>query len=118
MVVTFLGFKNCVDVFKTGESPLSFAAMCFAHSKARTTSEARSQNLLVGNATTIPSLPYALLIRCRGAFDRQGDVFLRFKFGGVNGLGIQVKRGCYFGVAQQSLNRKRARTGLPSFSIL
>jgi type IV pilus biogenesis protein CpaD/CtpE len=30
---------------------------------------------------------------------------LRFKLGGVNGLGIQVKRGCYFGVAQQSLNR-------------
>src|SRR6202166_1328781 len=50
--------------------------------------------------------PYTrILIRCCRACDRQGDVFLRFKLGGVNGLGIQVKRGCYFGVAQQSLNR-------------
>ena len=45
------------------------------------------------------------LIRCCGACDRQGDVFLRFEFGGVNGLGIQVKRGGHLGVAQQSLNR-------------
>jgi hypothetical protein len=43
------------------------------------------------------------LIRDCGACNRQGDVFLRFKLGGVNGLRIQVERGCYFGVAQQSL---------------
>ena len=52
------------------------------------------------------SLPCNGLIRCDcGACDRQGDVFLRFKLGGVYGLGIQVKRGCYLGVAQQPLNR-------------
>src|SRR5258708_5600096 len=45
------------------------------------------------------------LIRCCGACDRQGDVFLRFKLGGVNGLGIKVNRGCYFCVAQQTLHR-------------
>jgi hypothetical protein len=28
------------------------------------------------------------LIRCCGAFDLEGEVFLRFKLGGVNGLGI------------------------------
>ena len=27
------------------------------------------------------------LIRCRVAFDRQGDVFLRFELGGINGAG-------------------------------
>ena len=30
------------------------------------------------------------LIRCCRACDRQGDVLLRFKLGGVNGLGIQA----------------------------
>ena len=32
------------------------------------------------------------LIRCGGARDRHGDVFLRLKLGGVIGLGIKVKR--------------------------
>jgi hypothetical protein len=33
------------------------------------------------------------LIRCdRGASYRQGNVFLRFELGGVNGLGIYVER--------------------------
>src|ERR1700719_1628998 len=45
------------------------------------------------------------LIRCCGASDRQGDVFLRFKLGGVNGLGIQVERCGHLGVAQKALNR-------------
>jgi hypothetical protein len=45
------------------------------------------------------------LIRCCGACDRQGDFFLRFKLGGIYGLGIKVKRGCHLGVAQQPLNR-------------
>jgi hypothetical protein len=45
------------------------------------------------------------LIGCCRACNRQGDVFLRLKLGGVNGLGIQVKRGDYFGVAQQNLIR-------------
>src|ERR1700692_2467692 len=45
------------------------------------------------------------LIRCCGACDRQGDIFLRFKLGGVNGLGIQVKCCGHFDVAQQALNR-------------
>ena len=40
------------------------------------------------------------LIRCGGACDRQRDVFLRFKLGGVNGLEIQVKRCGQLGVAQ------------------
>jgi hypothetical protein len=63
--------------------------MCSAHCKARTTSEASSQNLLVGNATTIPSLPYALLIHCcRASPDCQGDFFLRFELGGINRVGI------------------------------
>src|SRR4029077_6248444 len=39
------------------------------------------------------------------ARDRQCNVFLRFKLGGANGLGIQVKRGGHLGVARQSLNR-------------
>ena len=47
----------------------------------------------------------SILIRCCRAFDSEGDVFLRFKLGGVNGLGMQVKRGCYCGMAQQPLNR-------------
>ena len=45
------------------------------------------------------------LICCCGALDRQGDVFLRLKLGGVNGLGIQVKSRGHLGVAQQTLNR-------------
>ena len=28
------------------------------------------------------------LIRCWGACDRQSNVFLRFKLGGINGLGV------------------------------
>ena len=35
------------------------------------------------------------LPRCCGARDRQGDIFLRFKLGSVNGLGIKVERGRY-----------------------
>jgi len=37
---------------------------------------------------------------CRASY-RQGDVFLRLKLGGVNGLGIQVKRCGHLGVAAQ-----------------
>ncbi len=51
------------------------------------------------------SSPVIGLIGCGCACDRQGNVFLRFKLSGINRLGIQVKRGCYFGVTQQSLNR-------------
>lgn len=51
------------------------------------------------------SSPVIGLIGCRRAFDRQGDALLRFEFGGVNGLGIQVKRCGHLGVAQRSMNR-------------
>ena len=46
----------------------------------------------------------SVLIGCC-ACNRQGDVFLRFKLGGVYGLRIQVKRCGHLGVAQQALNR-------------
>ncbi len=63
---------------------------------------------LLTNPTGRPSDDFShvigLIRRC-GACDRQGDVFLRFKLGGVYGLGIQVKRCSHLGVAQQSLNR-------------
>ncbi len=49
--------------------------------------------------------PVKWSISCCRASDHQGDVFLRFELGGVYGLGIQVKCGRHFGVAQQSLNR-------------
>jgi hypothetical protein len=39
------------------------------------------------------------LVRCCCTCDRQGDVFLRFKFCGINCLGIQVKRRRYLRVA-------------------
>jgi hypothetical protein len=45
------------------------------------------------------------LIRRCGARDRQGDVFLRFKLGGVNRLGIEVKGRARLLVAQKLLNR-------------
>ena len=48
----------------------------------------------------------AVLISCHCRVgDRYGDLFLRFQLGGVNGLGIQAKRGGHLGVAEQFLNR-------------
>jgi hypothetical protein len=53
---------------------------------------------------TCNSSPVIWLFRCGGACDRQDDVLLRFQLGGVNGLGIKVKRRGHLGVEQQALN--------------
>jgi hypothetical protein len=45
------------------------------------------------------------LVHCSGTPNRKGDVFLRFKLGGVNRFRIQVKGRARLRVAEKLLNR-------------